>query len=119
MNVVRRSGRPLLVLVAPVKATHAAWQGAPTTLVLIQDPDAEPAGPSDHLAALFGFSAAECRIAEAMLGGDSLEVIADRLHLSLHTVRSHVQRLFAKTGTQRQADLLRVLLAAIPPIDPR
>jgi hypothetical protein len=30
-----------------------------------------------------------------------------------------VQRLFAKTGTQRQADLLRVLLAAIPPIDPR
>jgi DNA-binding CsgD family transcriptional regulator len=30
-------------------------------------------------------------------------------------VRSHLARLYAKTGTERQADLVRVVMQAMPP----
>jgi DNA-binding CsgD family transcriptional regulator len=34
------------------------------------------------------------------------------------TVRSHLQRIFAKTNTTRQTDLLRLLQSATPPLLP-
>ena len=37
--------------------------------------------------------------------------IGEALGVSLHTVRGHLKQLFAKIGTHRQADLIRVLLA--------
>ncbi len=32
------------------------------------------------------------------------------------TVRTHLQRMFSKTGTSRQVELLRLLQSAAPPI---
>jgi DNA-binding CsgD family transcriptional regulator len=32
------------------------------------------------------------------------------------TVRTHLQRIFAKTGTSRQAEVLQLLQSAAPPI---
>jgi DNA-binding CsgD family transcriptional regulator len=32
------------------------------------------------------------------------------------TVRSHLQRIFSKTNTARQADLLRLLQSSTPPL---
>jgi DNA-binding CsgD family transcriptional regulator len=43
--------------------------------------------------------------------GDSVEQIADELGVSRETVRSQLKRVFAKTGTHRQAELLRLVLA--------
>jgi DNA-binding CsgD family transcriptional regulator len=42
--------------------------------------------------------------------------LADRLCISRNTARTHLRRLFAKTATTRQADLIRVLLGAHAPL---
>ena len=42
---------------------------------------------------------------------------ADMLGISEPTVRTHVQRMLAKTGTSRQAELLQLLERSAPPVD--
>ena len=44
------------------------------------------------------------------------ELAAEMLGISEPTVRSHLQRMFSKTDTPRQADLMRLLQNSTPPI---
>ena len=46
------------------------------------------------------------------LRGAGLRPIAEELAVSVSTVRIHLQRVFEKTGTHRQAALVRLLLGA-------
>jgi DNA-binding CsgD family transcriptional regulator len=43
--------------------------------------------------------------------GDGLQSVAERMRVSLSTVRAHLQHVFEKTGTRRQAELARLLLS--------
>jgi DNA-binding CsgD family transcriptional regulator len=71
-------------------------------------------GWANSLAAIFRLTGAEGRVLSALLEGLSLSDIARRHQISINTVRSQLQRLFAKTNTKRQSDLIRVASAAIP-----
>jgi DNA-binding CsgD family transcriptional regulator len=84
--------------------------------VFITDPDRSPLPAAAHLQHTFGLSAAETRVATALLDGESIERLSDRLCISRNTARTHLRRLFAKTDTTRQADLIRILLGAHPPL---
>jgi DNA-binding CsgD family transcriptional regulator len=46
--------------------------------------------------------------------GCGLAPISDELSLSVSTVKTHLQHVFEKTGTHRQAELVRLLLALLP-----
>ena len=59
------------------------------------------------------FSAAEARLARALCHGDSLDEYATDQGLKLPTVKTQLRSVFAKTGTERQASLIR-LLSGIP-----
>lgn len=61
------------------------------------------------LADLFHFTRAECRFAEHLMAGISLEHCAILLGNTLSTVRSQLKGLFRKTGTSRQAELVAFL----------
>jgi len=61
----------------------------------------------------FGLSAAEARLARAICHGDSVEEYARDQGLRLPTVRTQLSSIFSKTGTKRQATLVR-LIAGIP-----
>jgi DNA-binding CsgD family transcriptional regulator len=63
---------------------------------------------------MFGFTAAETRVANALLGGQSVEDIARATDIRRDTVRGHVKRMLAKTGTRRQSDLQKILVKALP-----
>jgi DNA-binding CsgD family transcriptional regulator/PAS domain-containing protein len=118
MLIGRPSGRsPLRLLVTPVAPRHVLM-GAPgaAACIFITDPDQSPVPAAVHLQRAFGLSAAETRVAAALLEGESVERLADRLCISRNTARTHLRRLFAKTATTRQADLIRVLLGAHPPL---
>jgi DNA-binding CsgD family transcriptional regulator/PAS domain-containing protein len=114
----RPSGRgSLRVLITPLPHRRVLLGAEPpAAMVFVTDPERIPLPPREHLRRLFGFTAAEARVALALLGGDSLERVADTLCISLHTARTHLRRLFDKTGTARQADLIRVLLGAHAPL---
>lgn len=60
---------------------------------------------------LFGLTAAEARAALALLGGGTIEEIAQRLTISLGTLKTQLAHVYAKTGTTRQIDLLKLLFS--------
>jgi len=66
--------------------------------------------PVEVLRRIYGLTRAESQVAMRVLNGDGLAPIAEELSVSLTTVRTHLQRIFDKTGTHRQAELVRLLL---------
>jgi DNA-binding CsgD family transcriptional regulator len=61
----------------------------------------------------FGATATEAVVAELIADGCSVAAIAARLRRSPETVRTHLKRLFAKTGTSSQRALARTVRAGI------
>lgn len=69
-----------------------------------------------RLAQCQGATPAEARLAEALVGGETLSEYADRKKLSTHTVRNQMRALLHKTGTKTQADFIRQLLQSSSPL---
>lgn len=78
--------------------------------LLLSDPCASPVGLHTQLRELYGLTKAEAGVAVALAGGSDLHQIAARSKRSVETVRSHLRRVFDKTGTTRQVDLVRVIV---------
>lgn len=57
----------------------------------------------------FALTPAELRVALLTCEGIGLVEVARRLGVSINTARTHLQRVFDKTGTRRQADLVRLI----------
>lgn len=77
--------------------------------------DAAPAIDPEALRALHGLSAREAALAAALAGGESLPAAGARLGLTRETARNYSKRIFAKTGTSGQPDLVRAILAGVAP----
>ena len=58
------------------------------------------------------FTETEARVARALLQHDSAKEIARELAISEHTVRDHLAALYRKTGVDRKASLIQLLLAS-------
>jgi len=67
------------------------------------------------LAAMFRLSPSQAAIALAIFSGKKPEEIALERGVRISTLRSHLAEIFARTGTQSQRDLVR-LLAMLPPL---
>ena len=83
----------------------------PGAMLFITDPQAVPALDPALLRRLYGISTAECRVAQQLLHGQTLQQAARHLHLGSNTVKTHLQQLFEKTRTHRQQQLMRLLMA--------
>ena len=59
-------------------------------------------------------SAAEARLAVLLCGGRTLSDAAQELAVSQETLKTQLASLFQKTGTNRQAELVRLLLSLNP-----
>ncbi|TXK30951.1 helix-turn-helix transcriptional regulator [Ottowia sp. GY511] len=104
----------LVVQIVPVIEQDPVWgMLQPGALVFVTDAEQTPRLDASMLQRLYGVSAAECRVAQELLHGDTLQDVAQRLNLGENTVKSHLRQLFAKTGTHRQPQLVRLLLALI------
>jgi DNA-binding CsgD family transcriptional regulator len=120
LTLPSRQGRnPKVMLLMPMRPTGAPSLKAakmPERLVLIAviDPPHRLL-PDEHLVrSVYGLSAAETRIALKIAAGKSLSQIALESRTSLHTVRTQLKAIFAKTGTSRQAQLALTLSALAP-----
>jgi DNA-binding CsgD family transcriptional regulator len=110
--VHRTVGRPLSVLVAALRGEPPfALEPIPAAIVFVTDPDRLVVAPRSHLRDLYGLTEAEARAADAVLDARGLSDIADKLGVSLSTVRTLLQRAFEKTDTHRQSELVQLLLA--------
>lgn len=61
--------------------------------------------------AVFGLSDGQRRVAHQIALGVSLKRAADALEISVNTVRTHLARLYEKTGVSSQTALVRILLS--------
>jgi DNA-binding CsgD family transcriptional regulator len=67
--------------------------------------------PCETVCVLYGLTPAECELARRIGAGEPLKRVADRLGIAMPTARTHLQKVFAKTGTRRQVELIRLLIA--------
>lgn len=88
-----------------------------TNCAMLVDPELTPRAPAAVLRSLWGLTGAEARLAQALLTGDRLEDHAASAAISMNTARTHLKVVFAKTGTARQAELVRVLAHVLLPKD--
>lgn len=70
--------------------------------------------PGELLVKLYGLTPAETRLIALLAQGLSLEEAAETLGTAYSTVRTHLQNIFSKTNTNRQADVIRMVLSAFP-----
>jgi DNA-binding CsgD family transcriptional regulator len=61
--------------------------------------------------AVFNLSDGQTRLAELIAGGDGLKAAAETLGISINTARTHLTRLYEKTGVNSQTALVRLLLS--------
>ena len=66
--------------------------------------------PGDILETIYGLTRSEIRLAEAVVDGLSPAEAASRFAVSVNTTRTQLRSLFAKTDTQRQPELVRLLM---------
>lgn len=91
---------------------ESATQGP--ALLLVIDPDERSRPATELVRSLFGLTKAEAEVAVRILDGEGLKPICEGMNLSLTTVKTHLQHVFDKTQTHRQAELVRLLLAIVP-----
>ena len=65
---------------------------------------------------IYGLSPAQQRVASLVAEGLSLIEIARRMQITPNTARTHLNRIFEKTGVRNQTALVRVLLLAVAPV---
>jgi len=87
-------------------------------LILIRDPQHGPSGNFAAISRHFALTHCETSLLEALTFGERLNDFCRRRGISPNTGKFHLRSLFAKTGTNRQADLIRrsiSLLASFAP----
>lgn len=112
--ISRKQGRPLSVTVAPLRNVSVGLVQRPSAVVFISDPDENVELPADFLSRGYGLTNAEARLAMVLLGGHSLKEAADFCGVTHNTAKSQLKSIFSKTGVQRQAQLVRLLLRSSP-----
>jgi len=117
LRLSREHGVPLTVLIAP---HHAQSSGIdvmrPRAILFMTDPEATAVMCQQWLRDDFGLTPAEAAVAVEILEADGLQAAARRLGISLATAHTHLAHVFDKTGTRRQAELVRLLLRSQPAV---
>jgi DNA-binding CsgD family transcriptional regulator/PAS domain-containing protein len=100
--------RPLTAMVAPTGVT-GLFPGSRTArvVVLLEQPDRAAAAPFAVFTKMYGLSPAESGLAARIVGGMSLRQAAAAIGITDNTARTHLKRVFVKTGARRQSDLVR------------
>ena len=82
---------------------------APVALLVVHDLQGRASALADLLQDRYGLTGAEARVAVEMASGDGREAAAARLGISVSTARTHLSRIYEKTETTRQAELVALL----------
>jgi DNA-binding NarL/FixJ family response regulator len=99
-------------MITVASRAHPAVSDRPLAMVLVASPGERSPSVQD-LTGLFGLSAAESRLAVALIKGKKLRDIAVETGLRITTLRTQLSSVFKKVGAERQTDLIRIL-SSIP-----
>jgi DNA-binding CsgD family transcriptional regulator len=70
----------------------------------------------EAFAELYGLTASEQKVLGHITRGQAPQETADELGIGIATVKTHLLKIFAKTSTGRQADLIRLFERSTAPL---
>jgi len=104
---------PYVLLVAPFASPAAeigpAPEAAPAALLIVSDLELPLPDCGRYLGLAFEMTEAEVEVSLGLLDGQTPSEIAHMRGVRLTTIRSQVKAIFAKTGTTRQSELVKLL----------
>lgn len=115
LAISRPSGkRAFAVMVSPLLEAPAGGVVSDAVVALfVSDPDAERISAAESLAKLYALTHSEAEIVRLLALGYSLEEASAKRGVSVNTARSHLKHAFAKTGTSRQGELVRLVITGV------
>jgi DNA-binding NarL/FixJ family response regulator len=94
----------------PIRSGSPGTAGSAVIGTLIHFGPREPLGVA-LLAELFDLSTSSARVAEAYLRVDSVKEAARQLGISTNTVKTHLAKVYERTGCSRQSQLVRLVMS--------
>ena len=112
MSVMRSDGmEPVTLILVPLRAdTGVLEQTQSGSVLVISDPEYRCRIREDQLIKFYEFTPTEARLARLLSNGFRLDQAADSMGIRYQTVRTHLKRIFSKTGIDRQSELIRLIL---------
>jgi len=119
MAIHRRSeAERYLIDIAPLSDSKAEIEtGLQGALVTIIDPERIPHLRMGRFVALYDLTPAEAEVCGLILQGLSIGDIAESRDTSPVTTKNQVASILSKTGVARRAELIRLVIRVLPPVD--
>lgn len=109
--IISRARRPPLhVMVSRASVEINNLGDAVAVIVFINDFSRGACPRPELLRAVFGLTPAECRLAVLLAAGHSTKEIGQTLGIRANTIKSQLSAIYAKTGTSRQSQLVKLLI---------
>lgn len=112
LMIVRPSGkRPYVVRASALSVENEMYglSGNAGAIVFITDPERTPTVSTALLQRVYGLTSAEANLAQELLRGIGLVAVAKRLGISNNTAKTQLAAVYEKSGTHRQAELVKLL----------
>ena len=84
--------------------------------VFVQKASLDLPSPQQAIAKLYKLTPTELRVLSGIVHVGGVPEVAEVMGISVSTVKTHLRRLFAKTGTDRQADLVKLVAGYANPL---
>lgn len=112
LQISRASGlRPLSLLVSPFSEQQCAdFESEKFALLFVNDPEQKVETVEPILREMYGLTAAESKITAILAQGTSVIEACELLKIKPNTIRTHLKRIFSKTETNRQSELMKLIL---------
>lgn len=107
------NARPYSVLVSSIAPDCVGLSARTACVLFVTDPEAQPMPTAEAIAGAFGLTPAEARVASGLAMGVSLPETAAKLGISINTARTLLSRAMARTGTNSQLGLVRLVLTGL------
>ena len=114
-----RAGEPFVAHVVPLidrvqRGTGSAYTAL--AAVFVQKASFELPSSREVIAKSYKLTPTELRVLLAIVEVGGVPKVSEAMGISVSTVKTHLGRLFAKTGTDRQADLVKLVAAYANPL---
>lgn len=117
--VTSADGQHYLLCASPLKRERHQSRDIAATVLLVQKAAMVPSLVPDAIAAAFRLTPSELRVLMAIVEIGGVPDIAAKLGIAETTVKTHLGRLFEKTGAGRQADLVKIAAGFTAPFAQR
>lgn len=112
----KETATPLSVSIIPLSDSPDYVYEQQGALIFIADPERPNRANTDLLQRAFGLTPAEARLTALIAAGHRLTDAANISGTSVGTARTHLKRIFDKTGAKRQVDLVRIAVNCAAPV---